>query len=323
MLLANLLRNLPQGLSPDFRSFILTDHNPLGGTTKRRVIYDPNPVMRRIHRRLISLLRHIYPILPYATACRPGLSPRTHVQRHYQNRFFYSLDLTAAYPSVCGVRLARLLARLEPELGEFSQVFDFLAAFCLTPNTGLITGAPASPDLFNIYAAELLDRPLGAWCKEQGLTYTRYLDDLIFSSRRRITEAQRRYIRTVIAEAEFQVNHRKSTLQDLAKGPIVLNGIGISRGGRIFLPRHYLRKLRGLLHRALTKGDVEPQTIHGMMGVFWGVTGRSRLDLNATERKLLALHARWKATQPSRRLRQPNNSRYKRRRYPRRHFRIF
>jgi hypothetical protein len=76
----------------------------------------------------------------------------------------------------------------------------------------------------------------------------------------------------VIEEAGFQVNHRKSTLTDLKKRNLVICGVGLEyrRGkkARIFIPRHYLKRLNGLLH-LIVEGKiwVNPQIIDGMWGV--------------------------------------------------------
>ena len=62
------------------------------------------------------------------------------------------------------------------------------------------------------------------------------------------------------------MNHRKSKVRDLKKGPIVITGIGLEFGGRLFVPSHYRRKIKGLLHNAV-KGNIPRPVIDGHMGV--------------------------------------------------------
>lgn len=267
-----LAENLPS--IPVFERFTLTDKNPLGGTEKIRICYKPNKSMDVLHQRLITYLRGLKKTLPNATACRPKNNPRKNIELHSKNRFLFATDIKNAYSKVNDIKLALILCHLDPNLkNRQRKVLIFLKRYCLTLKGGLITGAPASPDLFNIYAAALLDEPLALLCQKHGITFSRYLDDLLFSSSKvHIGKRKRKEIRKIIEDAGFQINHRKSAIYDLRKGPAVINGIGLEFGGRIFLPRHFLKKIKGLLHRAITKKDVDQNKINGVMGVFFAIT---------------------------------------------------
>jgi hypothetical protein len=284
-----IFENLTENLSgiPSFESFHLTDKNPLSGTKKNRTCNKPNQAMDTLHQRLIIYLRSLKKTLPFATACRPKNSPRKNIQLHSKNRFVFATDIRNAYTNVNGIKLTLILCNLDPKLKEKQrEVLNFLEKYCLSPEGGLVTGAPASPDLFNIYAAILLDESLGLLCQKYGITFSRYLDDLLFSSSKvRIGKRKRKEIRKIIESAGFEVNHRKSMVWDLKKGPVVINGIGLELGGRIFLPRHFLEKIRGLLHRAMVKKDVNPNTINGLMGVFFSITDRRKP--NQIEQKII------------------------------------
>ena len=279
---------------PAFEQFVITDINPLGGTEKRRKIHNPNDPMRILHARLIRHLRSLPVDLQYATGARPGSSPVRNVARHRENRHFYLLDIQSAYQNVNGQRLAEVLCSQDPILiDQEEQVYQFLAQFCLDPLGGLAIGAPASPDLFNIYCGVLIDQLLGDLCQQYGLIYTRYLDDLTFSSSGDpIGKRKRRTIRGIFGAAGFTVNHQKSGVFDLAKGPIVINGVGLELGGRLYLPRHFLRKIRGLLNLAWkSPSSVDPDLIYGLMGVFWAIA-HLRRSFTTTERKLFELYQR-------------------------------
>ena len=287
------LKKCVEGLreTPEFSAFPLRDKNPLGGTEKIRLIRAPNQPMRIVHARFIRQLRKLHVDLPFATGARPGDSVRRNVLRHSRNRFFYLVDLVSAYRNVSGEKLSQLLYGFSAHVQGVSQaeIYEFLKRFCLAPEGGLAVGAPASPDLFNIYAGVLIDRPMAELCLKHHLTCTRYLDDLAFSAKRKIGWRKREAIREIIKEAGFEVSHRKSVVADLRKRPIKINGIRLEFGGRIMLPRDYLRKIRGLIHLAMTgRGDeMAHHRICGMMGVFWSSTTRTRTFLNATERDLV------------------------------------
>lgn len=173
---------------PKFHVVRYRDVNPLGGYAKTRWLYKPNEAMREVHRRFLAYLRSgriLWAVdLRYSTACRVGCSPREHVRWHRYNRFFYVLDLADAYRAVDGRKLAQILYQLD--LGVMvtkDKIYSFLQRYCLAKEGGLATGAPCSPDLFNLYAAVLLDEPLSDICRKHNIRYSRYLDDLTFSSR--------------------------------------------------------------------------------------------------------------------------------------------
>ena len=158
-------------------------------------------------------------------------------------------------------------------------------------------GAPASPDLFNIYASALVDEPLKQQLRKYKLTYTRYLDDLTFSTKEEpIGKIKRRTIRTVIESAGFAVSHHKSRIFALEKEPAVINGIGLDLGGRIFMPRNYLRRLRGMLYAGIHRPRDKKlrAKIGGMMSLFNTLTNVSQP--NKTEGTILELWSKYKRT---------------------------
>lgn len=292
-----LFDNFLQGLSgePAFNCFRKKDFNPLAGTTKFRLLHNPNKPMRQLHRKIKEYLRSLDINREHMKGCLPGNSPVKNIKAHGLARYFYWLDIHDAYPSVDGAKLMAILCHLDSRLvGQEAEVQAFLARYCLSERGGLAVGAPASPDLFNVYAGKLLDVPLADFLNQQEsfIQYTRYLDDLIFSSRATIGAKKRRAIRQIVENAGMQINHPKSRVFDLGKGPVVINGVGLAEGGRIFLPRHYLRKIRGLLHRAMEKRDISLERIAGFMGVFWELTNRRHP--NRTELGVIRLYRKYR-----------------------------
>lgn len=282
--------------TPKFAHRVYNDVNRISQTRKRRLIWEPNPAMRLVHSRLLGYLRIFTGQLEHATGALPGTSPLRHISRHRGRRFLYTIDIKSAYQGVDGEKLADVLCGTIKALQDGRQeVLRFLKKHCLVSvKHGLVTGAPASPDLFNLYAGKLIDQPLSEYCRKHGIIYGRYLDDLLFSADGPIGVKKRKMIRSIIEAAGFGINHRKAGVFDLAKGPVAINGIGLDLSGRIFLPRHYLRKIKGAIHRAATRQDIQPGKIHGLMGVLSQIT--PKYDRNRTEAKVFGDYNdyRWK-----------------------------
>ena len=144
---------------------------------------------------------------------------------------------------------------------------------------GLMTGAPCSPEIFNCYAGVLLDYAIGNYCDSHGMTYTRYLDDIIISSPdgMPIGRHKRKHIRWMIESVGLSISHHKTFVLDLVKAPIVVNGIGLEYGGRIFLPRSHLKTTRGMLQQALNGEPISREALSGRIGTFWSATDREYL----------------------------------------------
>jgi hypothetical protein len=283
--------------------------------------------MRRLHRRFQVLLLKSDAVfrLLFNSAAKDSIY--LNARAHSGNRFFYQTDIKNAFGSVSLDRLTEIILSIHRGWNA-GVLHSFLERFFFSPQGGLIIGGPASPLLFNIYAAKVLDEPLEKlwsgparsvnemmreiWRRR---VYTRYCDDLTFSSPDPIPASLRKKIRQVVKEAGFEVNHRKSTLTDLKKRNVLICGVGLeyrqNKDARIFLPRRYLRRLNGLLY-LIVKGKiwVNPQVIDGM----WGVIApclmkrkenkeRQGQDLSRRERELLNLYIRYRQILGRRRVR--------------------
>ncbi len=292
MFIDTFIEDLPA--EPAFSFFYINDVNEVSGQKKKRKIGNPNEAMRIVHARFRRYLRFIAEIknyLSYARGALPFCSPLKNIRQHSGHKYFYWIDTKNAYLNVDGKLLAQALAIIDQNLdGQENEIYEFLKKYFLSENGGLIIGGPASPDLFNIYGAHLIDHKMGKLCDQFGIKYTRYLDDLIFSSNLVIGGRKRQAIRRIIIEAGLTINHRKTRIYDLRKGPVAINGIGLRLGGATFLPRHYLRKLRGLLHLANNGrlNGISRNRLNGMLGTFLGPIPKNRFfNLNRTEQKLL------------------------------------
>lgn len=303
--LAMLMRDLPH--TPVFTRFVFDDYNSISGQRKQRVIYAPNPAMEIVHKRIGYYLAERMPPLPHATGAVRGQSTLTNIRRHKGNRFFLLYDIRDAYPSVDLETLIRLLAERDPRIASadrYSETEEVLRRFVMAPEGGLMTGAPSSPAFFNLYAGMLIDRPLGEYAAWHGITYTRYLDDITLSSPEPFghrVNGKRRHrkvrdgIRRIIQSSGMAIHDTKAKAHDTRCGAVFVNGLGMDSAGRIFVPRHFFRRVRGALRTAIKTAGVypTPQTINGLMGVVRAVTKR-RIFANRTEQKLLDLHTKWK-----------------------------
>ncbi|MDA3814951.1 MAG: reverse transcriptase domain-containing protein, partial [Patescibacteria group bacterium] len=216
MITKNILQIICIWQKPDFTVYKnYKDHNPLMGTTKYRTIHAPNVSMRMIHGIFIKNFLRKLPIgkgLRFATGGRKGWNPLRNVERHKNGRFFYLIDIKDFYNNIDGEKLSEILCSLDKRLtGKEDAMFAFLKKYFILKNgKGLITGAPASVDLANIYLAYTVDHHLARICQKNDIgAYSRYLDDLTFSSLKPFGKRLRGKIRQIILNAGFGISHHK------------------------------------------------------------------------------------------------------------------
>ena len=181
---------------------------------------------------------------------------RPHVGRHY----IYNLDLKDFFPSVDFQRVKACL-KLPPFnlTGDREPLAFLIANLCCVrhPNEPqrafLPQGAPTSPILTNVVCQQL-DRRLTGLAKRFGVTYTRYADDLTFSSFPNVYQPGGEFCRElerIITDQRFVINPAKTRLQRTGYRQLVT---GLVVNERVNVPRRFWRDIRALLHNWETLG---------------------------------------------------------------------
>lgn len=155
------------------------------------------------------LHRILGPLLPTvaSTAFQKGQSIIDNALPHLGSRAILSLDLEDFFPSVP----AKWVYSIFRSLGYSNWICTIFTNIC-TVDGGLPQGSPSSPKLANL-ACIRLDRRLSGYVGPRGIAYTRYADDLTFSS---ISETairnSTRFIKTIIEDEGFQINEKKTRI---------------------------------------------------------------------------------------------------------------
>lgn len=250
---------------------------------KRREIFVPNGAMRKVHKRLLEELKK-HSSNPWPRRDDPcRRSPVANAAAHAGNGYVYKVDLYNAFPSVRIDWLEDVLSELSPSLWEGSGSLNrFLLDHVVHPNgNGLMVGMPSSRALFERVAAERLDRTLVPYARASGLTYTRYLDDLVFSSWSPIGSRKSARIRKAIKESGFRINFSKTGMHDVTQRPVIVTGIRLGivtppqehvhwadfAGTSMFIPNKLLSRLEGMIHAYSRGADISVSQIEGTMGV--------------------------------------------------------
>lgn len=278
------------------------------GSTKVRDIYIPSDDVRAKHAMMLGRLGALGVSLPHAYGGVPGRSVVDNVRPHQQSNYFYKIDIRNAFPSVDHEWLQRtvhgILVEHKVKKSEIALIDRFIEHDALIDDCpGLPLGYPASPYLFNLYCRPT-DRAIGAGLasrKEFGyqvVKYTRWLDDLTFSSSEHIDAAHRALLRKWTEMTPgFEVHHGKSQYHRLDRGPVTITGISLYPDRRLAPSPVLLEKVRKqFAHMAemLSAGyDITPQEIGEFNGYHsvLHLTGDPMKSRSATVRHLGKQHA--------------------------------
>ena len=215
-----------------------------------RQIEAPEKKLKWLQQKLNYVLQMVYHEMK--PACVHGFIPRlnkysevnsivSNANAHIGKRFVLNLDLADFFHSIDIWRVKQLFMSYP---FYFSNDLASYIALLTTNNERLPMGAPTSPVISNL-ACFLLDRKLQSFCSEYALIYTRYADDLSFSSNSEISRAQIESIQMLIADEGFSVNKKKTRLFTQF-GRQTVTGLKVNE--KVNLDRTYIRSIRAMLH---------------------------------------------------------------------------
>ena len=174
----------------------------------------------------------------------------TNAQIHIGHHYVFNIDLENFFPSI---PQARVWARIQlPPFNLPKEVANVVAGLCCHTNadmTGnvLPQGAATSPLLTNAIC-DTLDRRMRGVAKRFGLHYSRYADDMTFSSMHNVYQEGsdfRNEIKRLIEEQGFKMNEKKTRLlRDGVRQEVT----GLTVNQRVNVTRKYVHDIRWILH---------------------------------------------------------------------------
>lgn len=242
----------PKNDKKRFRSFEIPKKS--GGM---RQIYAPCGNLKWIQLCLYEILKALYTPSSSAMGFTEGRSIVDNARMHINQNYVFNIDLEDFFPSVDQARVWKRL-----QLAPFSfnaGVAGVMAGFCAIKSVRysddgpfsecfvLPQGAPTSPLLTNA-VCDTLDRRLRGLAKRFGLHYSRYADDITFSSMHNVYQPNsefRKELERIITDQRFTINKKKTRLNHCSMRQEVT---GLTVGAKINVSRKYVRDLRAILH---------------------------------------------------------------------------
>jgi RNA-directed DNA polymerase len=183
------------------------------------------------------------------------------------------LDLTDFFPSIVADDFISYVSALPTAFNGWTDQDVQCVSRLLFRNQRLTIGAPTSPALSNALCFGI-DVAITAMSEAKEIRYTRYADDLFFSS-----DAPN-VLGTVLSEVEgilqaaaipkgLRLNKAK-TIHSSKKRNRQVTGIVLGSDGKPHVPRAYKRTIRSMIHRFAGLGEQEKTSLAGMISYVIG-----------------------------------------------------
>ena len=207
-----------------------------GGYRKLSV---PDEILKKIQRQIADVLLIHMPVSRYAKAYRFGSTTLKNAKPHVGKKGVLKLDILHFFDSI---RYSDVKDKVFPAEIYAENIRILLAMLCYYKDF-LPQGAPTSPAITNILMYDF-DELVGQWCRERGISYTRYCDDMTFSGDFDPMEVLR-FVRLELKEMGFLLNEQKTKIQCPGQQQTVT---GIVVNEKLSIPANYRRKLRQELY---------------------------------------------------------------------------
>lgn len=175
----------------------------LDGTIKTRTFRNPSVLLKLVQKRIkVNIIDKVK--LPENV--HGGVKKRsniTNAKAHQGNKYLFETDLQEFYPNIN----KEIVYKTFLVLG-YSSHFSHWITKLTTVDNQLPQGSPASLGISNLVFLKT-DNKLIEFCKTHSITYTRYVDDLTFSSQQDFSERIQEILDIVI-NANFKISRRKT-----------------------------------------------------------------------------------------------------------------
>lgn len=236
----------------------------------KRIIAQPTAEIKLIQKITQRYLSEKLPIHDCAKAYRRNTSIKDHATPHASNNFLLKIDFKDFFASIKSKDFSTHLEKLIKIDQESAEIFARI--FFWRPkgsnNMILATGAPSSPWLSNTILIDF-DTRVADYCRSVGVVYTRYADDLAFSTNNaNVLGEILLKVRSICTEIDYPklIINEEKTVFTSKKHNRTLVGLVLSNDGAVSIGRDRKREIRALA-KNYDKGQIQAEQISHLRGL--------------------------------------------------------
>jgi RNA-directed DNA polymerase len=246
-----------------------------GGT---RDIYEPSEELKFFQKRLNYFLQAWYLWIKPKEVHGFVINPKylgkhcnivANAAVHTGKKYVLNIDLQDFFPGISAWQVREVFLS---ELFGFNEQIANALTLLTTYEGKLPTGAPTSPVISN-FVCHQLDKDLVDFSMSKSIEYSRYADDLTFSSNSQITTDIILDLISLINKNNFRINEKKLRLRTSNSRQTVT---GLTVNTRVNVNRKLLKKIRAMLH------DLDINGLESAAKRHFRVQGKPRVELEKT-----------------------------------------
>ncbi|KOE84923.1 DNA polymerase [Vibrio alginolyticus] len=238
-----------------------------------RTIAQPTPAVKVIQKQIVEYLGPKTSIHKSALAYVSGKGVRDNALQHVKSDYLLKVDFENFFNSITPKILIKALKHQGIDLSHTDiVVLSQFLFWNITKKTNgklvLSVGAPSSPFISNLVMFAF-DQRMSKLCKRTGITYTRYADDLTFSTTHKdILFQHLNEVRKVLKKefgARLVLNESKTVFSSKAHNRHV-TGVTLTNNNEISLGRDRKRYISSLIHK-FKLGLLDQEDIYHLQGL--------------------------------------------------------
>lgn len=234
-----------------------------------REIYSPDPRLKLLQQKLATTLNECLKEIesqnghstPLSHGFKKHLSTITNAKKHRKQRYVFNIDIKDFFPSINFGRVrGYFISNHHFELD--AKVATVISQIACYKNT-LPQGAPTSPVISNLIG-HILDVRLLRIAKANNCYYTRYADDITFSTSKKkfptsiaISDESHNWkpsdkISSIISRAGFSINSKKTRML-YCRSQQEVTGLVVNK--KVNVPVDYRKSVRAMVRSLIMKGS--------------------------------------------------------------------
>lgn len=256
-------------------------------TTGYRVIDHPARELKLLQHWLVDNLFAELPVHDAVYSYRTGRNIRGNAILHRNNNYLLRIDFSDFFPSIHEADITKMLRKYHAFLPlQLSRRDISLVTSIVCKNGCLTIGAPSSPIISNTILYDL-DERLTEICRNCSVRYSRYADDLYFSTNRpnvleKVFDDIKKEV-TAMKSPRLHINHNKTVFTSRKRLRKVA-GITLSSNNQLSIGRQRKRAIKSMVHKYIN-GELSYDMASYLRGFLAYIQSIEPMFLNALERK--------------------------------------
>ncbi len=234
-----------------------------------RIIEHPSRQLKALQRWFLQYVISKLPVHPAAMAYQKNRSILDNASVHANSKYLLRMDFEKFFPSIAEADLRAYMEYRRSSLFADWTPYD-VNVFCavVLRKSRLAIGAPTSPALSNALCFGM-DSAMSDLCARHGANYTRYADDLFFSTTQKdILRVLQLEVEKTVSEltlpAHLTINAAKTRHSSKRRARRV-TGIVLGSDSQPHIGRHLKRKIRALIFKIDSLDSTSRSSLAGLL----------------------------------------------------------